>query len=241
VVGTQVRLDPALPERIHHCSWLAVDDAVQIFRDSELLVIDDVPWQADLGVIQRGLEPKRRGFKQPFHGAIAPEVSAELERLGVQVDALVDRLYPELVRVERNGSFRPMISGPEPLHFDTYAAAHSVLTSFVNVSAVPRRYCIARSLRGLVDDQPEVIQQVIAECKGNLDDLSFRIRVRTMRGRPPLGEPKHHVDFAPGAIWFFNAKTVSHELVYGEGAMGFSWEVPGGAPTQRDLVGGLLL
>jgi hypothetical protein len=130
-----------------------------------------------------------------------------------------------------------MITGPEPMHFDTYTAPTSI-TSFANVSLVPRVYNIGRNFQHMIEADRKAVQTVIEMCKGNLDDFSYRARDLTKEGLPPLGKdmPRHRVEFAPGSIWFFNPKTVSHEVVYGEGAMSFAWEVKGAGPTQRELL-----
>lgn len=241
MVRTQVKLDPRLDERVHVCA--SVEEAValqplEVFRRAELLVIDGIDWGCDMAVVQSGLTPQRRAFKSPFRvDPVAPEVWKELDLIDAQVDRVFAQLYP-FRDAKRSGSFRPMITGPEPLHFDTYGDPVVPITAFVNVSAVPRKYCISHSLPSLIRRQPKAMRMVVGECRGKVDDLSYQIRVRTVAGKPPFGRdaPRHRLDLAPGSIWFFNAKTVSHEVVYGEGAMGYSWAVSTGAATQAELV-----
>lgn len=241
MVRTQVDLDPRLAERVHLCA--SVEEAValepiEVFRRAELLVIDGIDWDCDLAVIRSGLTSKHRVFKAAFKvEPVAAEVWKELDRMDAHADRVFAQLYP-FRDATRSGSFRPMITGPEPLHFDTYGDAVVPITAFVNVAATARKYCISYSLPSLMRRDPEMMLTVVDECSGKLDDLSYRIRVRTVNGEPPLGKdaPRHRLDLAPGSMWFFNAKTVSHEVVYGEGAMGYSWAVSTGAATQAQIV-----
>ncbi len=116
-----------------------------------------------------------------------------------------------------------------------------MVTAYINVSAVPRVYSIGPNFPMLVREQPDVMRELVKK-EGVGADLSYAIRQRTAEGLPPLGEktPRHRVELAPGAIWFFNAKTVSHEVIHGTGAFGISWEVPScGALMQADLLKGL--
>lgn len=195
------------------------------FKEAGLVVIDDMPWEADLSVICAGLDPRPRVFKAPFiEHEPTKEVALQVGLLVGCARRLFSQLYPSFKATEVRTSFRPMITGPEPLHFDTYGGPNPLVTAYINVSDVPRVYGIGPSFPMLVERQPKVLRKLEVK-KG---DLSYAIRQRTMQGEPPLGRdtPRHHVELAPGAIWFFNAKTVSHEVIYGRGTVGVSWEVP---------------
>lgn len=242
-MGSQVKLDPYLEPNV----FTDRERAQEVFLGSQLLLLDDVDWDADLAVIRAGLSKRRRGFKAPFQEHEPDEaVARELHRLGAHADRLFAQLYPAFTPGPRRDSFRPMITGPEPLHFDTHSVGCPMVTSFINVSEVPRVYRLGHSLPQLVALWPDLIREIVrSECKsGDVEDLSFRLRVRTMQDdRPPLGKtaPRHRVEFAPGAIWFFCAKTVSHEVVYGTGAMSFSWPLPNlDNPSQRNIVAPVL-
>ncbi len=185
--------------------------------------------------IRRGLIDRRRKFGEPFH--VPDEVNASLpamDAIAMKADDLFRDLYP-FPCVPRKYSFRPMITGPEPIHFDTDDAPQPVVTAFINVATSPRTYRIGPTFSDLVREQPEQMREVI--CNGG--NTSYAIRGRTINDDPPLRAhgPAHRVDFAPGAIWFFNAKTVSHQIVHGTGAIGRSWLLPpGSAPMQADLL-----
>lgn len=242
MVGSQIIAHPDLGPRafVYHCQD-KIEDAVGIFRRGQMLVIDGMQWNADLAVLRGGLIKHWRAFKMPFENRKAsPEVMREFLRLGAHAEQLFGRIYPEFVATgDRRDSFRPMITGPEPLHFDTYTLPHSLVTSLTNVSAVPRVYKLGPSFAQLVAQQPKEMRKVMRECAGKLDNMSFHLRVRTMSDRPPMPRsgPSHRVELAPGAIWFFDAKICSHEVVYGEGAAGFTWVVPNaGAASQRKLM-----
>lgn len=237
MVGTKVISDPRISSRVF---WSKAD-AEKIFRDSLVLVLDDVDWHADMQLMRSCLIPRRRKFKESFRTEEPSDtLLVELERMGTQADALVAKLYPSFEFGVRRDSWRPMITGPEPLHFDTYPMDTPMITSFVNVSNVPRVYNLGKNLEELVRDDRALMQEIFSkECKGKIDDLSIRLRARTMQELPPLdsNSPRDRVEFAPGSIWFFGAKTVSHEVVYGEGAMSFSWPVLNSdKPMQREIM-----
>lgn len=231
-----VRLDARLTERVHLYGELpAPGEALRILRAAEMLVLDGVPWHADLDVVRAGLIAKRRGPAEPFGGLDAsPAVMAEVGKLAEQADALRVALY-ELPCTALDVMFRPMVSGPEPMHFDTFDDSGGCwISAFINVAATPRKYCLGPSLPSL---DPSIVHEVVREGEAG-KGFSYLVRERTMAGRPPLdaGAPRHELDLAPGAIWFFNSKTVSHELLHGEGAVSIGWLVPGAAPTQAEVL-----
>jgi len=230
------------PVVIHRAEQLRGPDFEHAFKESMLTVVDGMPWDADMVTIRSALVKVHRGFKAPFIEKEPPKlVRKELRKLIEHAERLFAQLYPSFKPVETRTSFRPMITGPEPLHFDTYGGEAPMVTAYINVSKVPRVYGIGPSFPMLVREQPEVMRQLVKD-EGAGADLSYAIRQRTADGLPPLGKdaPRHRVELAPGAIWFFNAKTVSHEVVYGTGAFGISWECPDcGAPMQADLLKGL--
>ncbi len=230
------------PAGIHRADQLRGPDYERAFKESMLTVVDAVPWDADMVTISRALVKTHRGFKAPFIEKEPPKlVRKELRKLTEHAERLFKQLYPNFEATEIRTSFRPMITGPEPLHFDTYGGEAPMVTAYINVSAVPRVYGIGPSFPMLVRDEPEVMRLLVKK-EGVGADLSYAIRQRTAEGLPPLGKdaPRHRIELAPGSIWFFNAKTVSHEVIHGTGALGISWEVPeSGAPMQADLLKGL--
>lgn len=241
---TQVEQHEKLGRTVHVCATIEEAIALSpsaIFRRAEMLVIDNVAWTANLDIIQSGLRKRPRKFDTSFDdSAQDPAVLKEVEKLQQQADVVFDRLYPDFHVTERMGGFRPMITGPEPMHFDTrpQAAAVPFVTSFINISLASRVYKIGPNLYQLTSWYPKKIRQI----RGNKDDVSYELRTLTMNGRGPLGGdvPKHRVSLAPGAIWFFDAKTVSHEVVYGEGAVFRAWCVPScGVPQQPEILAGL--
>jgi hypothetical protein len=245
-VGTQITWDANLARSVFIYDGTICPRAV--YAASHVLVVDGEQWDVDMRVLRSGLEGKRRKFKAPFATEpIAPDVGAEFGRLGEHADKLFSRLYPTFAGSERRAAWRPMITGPEPMHFDTHPRQTGnvpFVTAFVNVSSVPRVYHIGPNLEQLVASQPKVMRQILRDdCGGDVAKLSYFIRLHTVANDPPLGTdaPRHRVEFAPGAIWFFNPKTVSHEVIYGEGAASFSWLVPdAGVRMQADIVRGLL-
>lgn len=239
-MGTQVTLAPELANMIVVDTLdndVLPSQAPSAFIDHCLFVIDDVPWQADLDVIRSGLIKKRRAFKSPYsEGEAAKPVRKQVRKLIEHAEVLFSKFYPDFKSIETRTSFRPMITGPEPLHFDTYGGENPMVTAYINVSNVPRVYNIGPTFPMLLQSHPDLMREVwkMAAARGDTD-ASYILRILS----EPLGKacPRHRVELAPGAIWFFNAKTVSHEVVYGEGTVGISWEVPDcGAKLQPALM-----
>ena len=214
--------------------------AKDAFLDHRLLVIDGHDWGNALGIIQaHGLDPRRRRFKGPFIEHKPPEdVRQAVDAILIGANALFLELFGWPAAIAHS-SFRPMITGPEPLHYDSYGGEHPLVTAYVNVSAEPRVYRIGWNFEQLVDACPEGVRAAMAQRRLPTDDIAWSLRKRTERGEGPLGPkaPRHTVRLAPGAIWFFNAKTVSHEVVHGTGAVGMGWQVPtSGAELQHDIL-----
>jgi hypothetical protein len=245
-VGTQTEIDPDLPNTIHVCSTL--DEAVQLdpqclFKNAHVLVIDNALPGVDYELLQSGLRSKERKFKEPFDSGMQKrEVLKEVVRLQEAADSLFEKLYPDFNVTYSNGSFRPMVtksSIAEPMHFDTRPAAPNIpfVTAFINVSVNPRIYRIGPNLVQLVAMYPRLMRKLwlLSGC----GDISIRLRALTRDNLPPLNSdtPAHTVHFATGAIWFFDAKTVSHEVIYGDGAVARAWCVPEcGAPQQVQIL-----
>ncbi len=224
-MGTKVVVAKSLAPTVFVYDGLAAalaDDPARHFCSSHVIVIDGIEW-SDFAVASKGLIRERRQFKGPFHpDEIPAEIAKGLTGMVKEIDSVFAQLFPNHVRQDMSSSFRPMITGPEPMHFDTYEAPIPIAVSFTNLANTPRVYRVGPTFQELIKRQPEVMKWIGAK------HTSYRIRELTMANRPPLpkNSPAHHVEFAPGSIWFFNTKTASHEVVYGEGALGVSWTLP---------------
>ncbi len=216
----------------------------QVFINSRMLVIDEVPWDADVGVLHGALSKKKRAFKEPFNeGVPKREVQEQIGRMTAHATRLFKALYPSFKSIMERISWRPMITGPEPLHFDTTHNDAPLVTAYINVSPEPRVYNIGPNLPMLMRDSPSQMKALFEKSRkpGVPIDVSYALRQALPGGPLGAATPRHRVELAPGAIWFFNAKTVSHEVVYGRGAIGISWECPGcGAKSQAELYKGVL-
>lgn len=214
-------------------------DATRDYLEHRLCVLDDMPWDG-LDIVRRGLQQKHREFKAPYvEGDLAPEVEAAYQAIVGQAKALFPLMFPTFKSVIERTSIRPMITGPEPMHFDSYEGDRPLVTAYINFADVPRHYRIGNNFPGLLKTHRKEMLDLVKDHK---KDITYTLRTEAMKGRGPLGPdaPRHDVQLAPGAIWFFNAKTVSHEVVYGTGAIGISWEVPkSGAKLPAQLMKGM--
>jgi hypothetical protein len=239
-MGTsEVDLQPKLMPTISQCDGLyeaLQADPAKLCRDAHVLVIDDVAWDCDMAALRSGLSPRRRKFKEALTDeAAASAVQGALEALVDHARRLYRFLYPSYQATEFQWSFRNMVSSDEPLHFDTYDKSQSVrLAAFLNVSTQPRRYQIGPSLYELLETDRKRMTAIWQEG-GN---FALNIRRLTEQGIGPLGRdvPRHRLELAPESIMFFNPRTVSHELVYGDGAVSFHWLVPNMAEPPSRIV-----
>lgn len=234
-MGTEVIFEPSLRQTVHRYDVfhaIPAGAAAQHFCAADLMVIDGIEWSG-LEAIRRGLIPQWRPFKAPFHPPyIDSEVAAGMDAIVEQADKIFGALFHGQRREEFSSSLRPMITGPEPMHFDTYDAPITTATVFINVALTPRVYRVGPTFMDLVEKYPH-------EMKKFPDNASYRIRDLTVKDQLPLprSAAAHTVKFAPGAMWIFNAKMVSHEVVYGEGAIGLSWVMPDlDTPSQESLL-----
>lgn len=201
------------------------ETANTLFCNSGFMVLDGTTWDG-LAQARTGIIREHRKFGASFHpDDIAPSAVAGINLMVAQVESLVARLFLE-PKSDKHSSFRPMLTGPEPMHFDVYKAPLPILTCFVNIAETARVYRIGPTFGRLIETHPKAMRYIASQCDEH--GMSYRIRDLTMAGLPPMPKdgPAHEVALAPGAIWFFNGKTVSHEVVYGEAALGISWELP---------------
>jgi hypothetical protein len=227
-------LDPDIVQ-----AWHPSVNAEQAFIDSQMLVVDEVLWDADMSILHGALTKKRRAFKEPFNeGAPKREAQEQIGRTTAHATRLFKALYPGFKPIMERVSWRPMVTGPEPLHLDTTHNDAPLVTAYINVSPEPRVYNIGPNLPMLLRDHPKDMKALFEKSRAPGKPLDVSYALRQILPDGPLGSktPRHRVELAPGAIWFFNAKTVSHEVIFGRGAIGISWECPGcGAKSQAEL------
>ena len=206
-------------------------DVVPVIERGGLVAFDNVPW---LKTLPKQQEWKVRRFGQPF--------SKKEEKLSDDVYEMLDAvkefftsLFPTLVApVETRKSFRPMISCGEPLHYDTfYRDGHRAITAYANLSDHPRYYSVSFTFPELMKRHEHLVLKTVGDGKGSV--LKTRSEVVSLlrdRGRLNLGPlcddiaMKHFIAFAPRSIWIFDPFELSHELLYGECAMCYSWISP---------------
>jgi hypothetical protein len=207
-----------------------------LYVQDALLVIEHPQWTADMAFLTAHLEATERAFKQPyFTREPGPKLRATIDKALGDATLMFEQLYPHFnARPGRHtlrSSWRPMITRNEPMHYDTYQGEHPLVTSYINISPSMRHYNIGPTLRQLCEREPAAVRAIYRkygpECL---------YRLREMKDGPLTRCQRVRVEFAPGAIWFFNAKTVAHEVVYGEGALGASWEVAGVAEMPPEIL-----
>ncbi len=231
-MDTQVALHPDLPKTVHVASGIEAAiamDPKNLFSESDILAVDGVNWGADFETIYDALSSKPRKFEDLFNdGQPEQDVAMELNTILLKVGDLIKTMYEGWEGEITRWGWRNMPSGPEPMHLDTYDQAGCPrMTIFVNVSPEPREYRVGWRLADLCEDQAQLIKDIWERCSRNARHFSVVMRKRWIEKDPPFdGEvPAHRIRFAPKSIWFFDAKMIFHEVVYGIGAISISWNV----------------
>ena len=193
-----------------------------------MLVIDNYPWPVDLRSLQKFQEKRRRKFDDAFSVSASQEAGEARRIFSDEIDRIFEMLYGHYYRpIEKRNSYRPGVTEGEPMHFDSqYLEGTIFITSYFNFSVRPRKYAVSHTFPWLVQSRPKATRK---SAGLSLDPRSSMVNIRAaaLRGDPPLGKgvPRHRVWFASGSIWFFNPKMISHQVLFGDGALGHSWTV----------------
>jgi hypothetical protein len=141
---------------------------------------------------------------------------------------LTRRLFGYELKDDGVMSYRPLITANEPLHYDTYdvPCGQISLMSVLNFDTRPRVWNVGPSFREICRDSAPEIEEILRKKKPG-ESASVPIRTAGLKGFGPLkeGTPLHRVEFAPGAVWYANPKTISHQIVYGGGAHFQQWNI----------------
>lgn len=235
---SRVILHPGVHTRIVITSSIeeALILAESVWRSPGILVLDGYPWTRPLSYLQRYQDPRRRRFDSPFSLLDTPK--EVLDSYSIDIDLLLSRLFAGRQPLEIRKSWRPMLSGPEPLHFDTFKENNtSTITAYLNVSRSPRRYGVSHDFATLLRLNSDYISKM-SEPIFPVEHFCFRLRVLGANGQGPLGPsaPRHQMQFASGAVWIFNPKLVSHELIHGDGAYCYSWRIKKEGQNTEDIL-----
>lgn len=203
----------------------------RLYLTPGIIVIDNVIGVPILTGLREGLSDYRRKFKEKFNFG-----RPDTDTFRQAYDLAVGRMT-ELTRalfgyeLSDNGvmSYRPLITADEPLHYDTYdvPCGEISLMSVLNFDVRPRVWNIGPSFREICRDSAPEIEDILKKKKPG-ESASVPIRTAGLKGYGPLkeGTPRHHLEFAPGAVWYANPKTISHQIVYGGGAHFQQWNIP---------------
>lgn len=210
----------------------------EIIEKNGIVVIDNLVWNYDKKLVQKNLEHNCRIFDGEFKTiSPLPEVMTELKLIQNQIAILVKEIF-SAYSYERNGhgiGYRPMVTGPEWMHFDTKPVDKMALTCYLNLDNLPRIYKISHTFPWLIKNE----RKAMTKLKKAESFYPVTIRANTIKNKGVINNrtPKHTILFDPGTIWFFNPHMVSHEVVFGRGAMGQSWWVLNSkCKTQTELM-----
>lgn len=242
MVDTKIALHPDVFNNISHFDAFDIwnvptehrrNAARKLFDEHRVLSIDDIEWEADLDVLATNRVDKHKPYDdeelhRKYTKSNAPDVvKAELAKLEVQIEDIFRVLYGEFDDAKKAFSWRPMIVGPEPIHFDGYVLPNTTtICSFVNFDTQPRVWRVSYTLPGLIKSYPKMVRDLWDQAIETKSSFNAILRHRTFEGQPPF-DVFHEIEFGQGAIWFCNPKTVSHGIHYGRGACLYALHVKG--------------
>lgn len=204
------------------------EEGRQIYHRPGIIVIDNAVGEPILSGLREGLSEERRKFKEKFNRGhpTSETFKRAYSETSKRVTELTRMLFGyELPSVSAQ-SYRPMITENEPLHFDTYdvECGKFSLMSVLNFDIRPRVWKVGPSFRQICRDSRLDVEDILKN-KHPGESPSVPLRSAGLRGTGPLkaGTPLHDIEFAPGAVWYANPKTTSHQIIYGGGAYFEQW------------------
>lgn len=204
----------------------------RVFETPGIVVVDNVLDEHILAGLREGLSDERRKFKDKFNKGLPETASFKQAYKGAiaRITDLTRHLFGYELPDKGNRSYRPLVTADEPLHFDTYTieCGKTPLMSVFNFDTRPRIWNVGPSFSDVCRDHPDDISAMLGRLAPG-ESLSMRIRDEGQQGIGPLreGAAVHRIQFAPGAVWYANPKTTSHQIVYGGGAQFETWTIEG--------------
>jgi hypothetical protein len=205
-------------------------EARRIYESPGVIVVDNAIGEPILGGLREGRSTERRKFKEKFNRGLPKGEAFEkaYDQAGERMTELTRKLFGYDLPSVSARSYRPMITENEPLHYDTYEVecGKISLMSVLNFDIRPRVWRVGPSFRDICRESREDVEEIL-KTKHPGESPSVPLRSAGLRGVGPLKAttPLHEIEFAPGAVWYANPKTVSHQIVYGGGALFEQWNV----------------
>jgi hypothetical protein len=229
-LGTRVVLIPCPQDLDELAAPERQQEARCTYESAGVIIVDNAIGEQVLAGLREGLLNERRKFKEKFNQGFPKSESFTLaysqvsERMTEITRALFGYELPEASA----RSYRPMITEDEPLHYDTYEVqcGKMSLMAVVNFDIRPRVWRVGPSFRDICRDSRDEVQDIL-KTKHPGESPSIPLRSAGLRGTGPLkpGTPLHEIEFAPGSLWYANPKAVSHQIVYGGGAVFEQWTI----------------
>jgi len=202
----------------------------EIYHRPGVVVVDNAIGEPMLSGLREGLSDHRRKFKEKFN--TGHPTSATFKQAYSQTSKRVTEITRMLFGYDLPAvsarSYRPMITQNEPLHYDTYEVPCGTfsLMSVLNFDNRPRVWNVGPSFRQICRNSGADVEEILKNTHVG-EAPSVPLRSAGLRGIGPLkaGIPLHHIEFAPGALWYANPKTTSHQIVYGGGAYFEQWTI----------------
>ena len=211
--------------------FLSKEKAREIYENPGIIVINNVLSREVIKGLKTSLLNKRRYWKQKFNQGIentSKEFQAAYSEANKVIRAIAEELFGYKLTKKASKSFRPLLTIDEPLHYDTYdvPCGKTSLMGVINFDHMDRVWHVGPSLETLVSNNSEYI----IETKNNLkSNESFMVKIREdgKKGVGPLANVPNikRIGFTENTLWFANPKAVSHQILYGGGALFAQWVI----------------
>jgi hypothetical protein len=205
-------------------------EARRIYEAPGIIILDNAVGEATLEGLREGLTSERRKFKDKFNRGLPTSETFKRAHKDVsrRISEMTRKLFGYDLPEECARSYRPMITEDEPLHYDTYdvECGKFSLMAVVNFDTRARVWNVGPTFREICRDSGPDIEEILKNKRAG-ESASVPIRSAGLRGHGPLrpGIPLHHIEFAPGSVWYANPKTISHQITYGGGAYFEQWNI----------------
>ena len=202
----------------------------RIYHRPGIIILDNAIGEPLLSGLREGLSNERRKFKEKFNRGhpTSPTFKKAYSDTSKRMTEITRMVFGYELPAVSARSYRPMITADEPLHYDTYEVPCGTfsLMSVLNFDVRARVWNVGPSFREICRDSGHEIEDILKNKRAG-EAPSVPLRSAGLRGVGPLktGIPLHRIEFAPGAVWYANPKTMSHQIVYGGGAYFEQWTI----------------
>ena len=210
-------------------TFISQEKARMIYERPGIIAINNVLRPEVIKGLKTALLNERRYWKQRFNQGLentSDEFKTSYAKAFKVIHEIAKELFGYVLENKASKSFRPLLTIDEPLHFDTYEVpcGQTSLMAVLNFDFLDRIWHVGPSLEDLISNNTEYFIKTRKSLKPN-ENLMVRVREDGKKGIGPLADISNiqRIGFTENTLWFANPKTVSHQIVYGGGALFVQW------------------